>query len=765
MKKLLLSITITISVVLSAVSQSITISGIVTVDNEDAIGATLNTNTDQHAITEIDGSYRLEVNAGIIEIATEYIGSEPQIIRCIVSRDTTINFSLSSASNLIDAVTVTAKSEAAEKQTAAIAIESIEMAALQNTVRDLDDAVDQLSGVRVRTSGALGSKADISLNGLNGTAVRTYIDGLPMEFLYPNSSLGNLPMNNVKRIDVYKGVVPVEVGTDALGGGINVIPNYKTINSFSASYALGSFNTHQAGLNASKTLAEGVALFTNIAHIQSDNDYSMNAYIWEDRAIGKVKRFHDAYRMTAADLGVVVQDKSYANMIKVTLNYADYFKELQHGGLISNTAFGEIEYKGTNKNAYIDYRKQVHPRLNLRSTMAIADETILYIDSTANRYSWSGKVVGQSRRGEFSGLSDTKRVQKGLINRSTAAIQLGKGWRLVVSNMFARQSLTGRNEFLSEDRDILINEQVLLKNISGVELSKSMLGDKLTVSAAFKNYFFRQDAVDFRSFTPIQQEETTNGYYSSFKYELHSSTFLRGSFEQAWRIPNYEQFFGNGLNIVANPNLKPESSYNINLGIFTEHRLSDNVRLKLESNLFDRSQKDIIFLTPTIRSQYTNAEEVNSRGIEIEVGSTLFEKLQIAANMTLLRKIYTKIDDNNISSQFLEGTDFPNTPTKFGNLIIYYTLDGLLKAGHQLKLGSQYKYVDEFNFINVGQIRNDENWVPVQHRLNFNATYTIDTKYSISFQLNNVSNKELFDNFKIPRPGRSFNLKFSLLHF
>lgn len=36
-------------------------------------------------------------------------------------------------------------------------------------------------------------------------------------------SLANLPVNIIDRIEIYKGVVPASLGTDALGGAINII--------------------------------------------------------------------------------------------------------------------------------------------------------------------------------------------------------------------------------------------------------------------------------------------------------------------------------------------------------------------------------------------------------------------------------------------------------------------------------------------------------------------------------------------------------------
>ena len=47
------------------------------------------------------------------------------------------------------------------------------------------------------------------------------------------------------RIEVYKGVVPVGFGTDAIGGVVNIVTNKQPGKWFmDASYSYGSFNTH-----------------------------------------------------------------------------------------------------------------------------------------------------------------------------------------------------------------------------------------------------------------------------------------------------------------------------------------------------------------------------------------------------------------------------------------------------------------------------------------------------------------------------------------
>src|SRR5699024_12187845 len=108
-------------------------------------------------------------------------------------------------------------------QTCALPI--LDARALHNTTMDLSQALDQISGIKIRKSGGVGSNTSISLNGFSGRHIKFFLDGIPMEGYGPAFQMNNIPVNMAKRIEVYKGVVPIRFGSDALGGAINIVTN------------------------------------------------------------------------------------------------------------------------------------------------------------------------------------------------------------------------------------------------------------------------------------------------------------------------------------------------------------------------------------------------------------------------------------------------------------------------------------------------------------------------------------------------------------
>ena len=74
-------------------------------------------------------------------------------------------------------------------------------------------------------SGGVGSDLSLSVDGFSGKHIKIFIDGVPQEGVGAAFSLNNIPAGYADRIEVYRGVVPVGFGADALGGVVNIVTN------------------------------------------------------------------------------------------------------------------------------------------------------------------------------------------------------------------------------------------------------------------------------------------------------------------------------------------------------------------------------------------------------------------------------------------------------------------------------------------------------------------------------------------------------------
>ena len=664
----------------------------------------------------------------------------------------------------LDEVLVKTEKQTKVLETKPIAISSVEIKNVISQNVLITDVVDRLSGVRIRRSSSLGDNSDISINGMRGNAVRIYIDGLPMEFIYPNFDISTLPIGNLKRIDVYKGVLPVDVGTDALGGGINLITEQKSYNSLKASYNVGSFNTHLADVTLGLTNAKNYFINVSGAYNYSDNDYKMDAQIFEkNNKRERVRRFHDRYRMAFGSITVGTHSKPWADELKLTLNLSGGDKQLQNGARVTGFAFGEANYTAQNLSAILKYDKLFLGEKGLfTTTFNYSDQTLGYVDTTRNVYSWSGKIVGrQGTQGEYY-RANSETYIKSSVNRTSVSFKIATNHKLLFSNLYAKQKLTGI-DYLEENpaEDYLRVPQYLTKNVAGIQYEGLYL-NRLTFSTALKRFDYMLDGAENNTFQLVKKKGGIWGYNAALKYDITEGLFARASYEKGLLIPLFYQFVGNGADIIRNTDLLPESSDNLNLGFSLAKPINKLLNITSTVNGFYRNQHDIIFIGSGVIRRYDNADQVGTVGVEGDIALTYNNAFSLKTNVTFLRKTFTKVLV--ADSQFLVGTDFPNNPNFYANSEFSWQKSNLIKNDDRFRAYLFYNYIAAFNHITIGKENSQKNtpeaYVPVQHRLDAGFSYKFP-KRALTASLNvlNVFDAELFDNYLVPRGGINFNIK------
>src|SRR5690606_14529429 len=110
------------------------------------------------------------------------------------------------------------------------------------------------------------------LNGMSGNSVRIFIDGIPISTYGQSFNLNSIPPALIQRIEVYKGVTPIHLSEDALGGAINVVLKNGLQDSFNASLSGGSFNTWQGNFSGiTRNKNNGFTLQASSFYNFSDN--------------------------------------------------------------------------------------------------------------------------------------------------------------------------------------------------------------------------------------------------------------------------------------------------------------------------------------------------------------------------------------------------------------------------------------------------------------------------------------------------------------
>ncbi|MEE3225824.1 MAG: TonB-dependent receptor, partial [Bacteroidota bacterium] len=257
------------------------ITGKILDQNQEPIpGATvLIKNTTTGTLTADNGSYQLKSSQkGRFTLEASFMGFKTfsKAIELTGNTQLTLNITLEEATNALDEVTVTGKSVVQQVRDKAFNVSVVDTKKLSNTTLDLGHALDKVSGVRVRENGGVGSQMNFSINGFRGRQIKFFLDGIPMENFGSAFQLNNIPVNLADRIEVYKGVVPIGLGADALGGAVNIVTNSYTQNHLEASYSYGSFNTHRSTVNAIYVSDSGFTAQVNAFQNYSDNTYKVD---------------------------------------------------------------------------------------------------------------------------------------------------------------------------------------------------------------------------------------------------------------------------------------------------------------------------------------------------------------------------------------------------------------------------------------------------------------------------------------------------------
>ncbi|WP_234572468.1 TonB-dependent receptor [Rhodohalobacter sp. 614A] len=747
-------------------------------------------------ITDQNGEYSITgLETGDYTIVASSVGYQTQKKSVTVRRneETVVNFTLIEEISALGDITVSAESDATRRSREPITITAIDAASLNTQAIGAEDILKRATGVLVRQEGGLGSRSSINLNGLTGNAVRVYYDGIPIDLYGEGIQLNNLPVNSIERVEVYKGVMPITVGTDALGGGINIIPKTFGYNFLQASYEYGSFNTHRATIAGRKEVGENISLSGNMFLNHSDNTYGMenipnqtirifendfgrmDTTVVENRT--DVKRFNSQHTSAYFEGGFSVSNQSWADELTLSTAYSTRYDEFQHGQRVTKRPAGEAHKDVQSFIERIRYRKAFGSQIQVEYFGMVSLTKSMVDDSTSNLYDWNGDImpITNNRGAEIlSRPSLRDGDQTGTAHRLTFQIDLHPRHSVALSNFFGYSRIEGKDpvgnrlNLAGEMLDPNTIPSHYKRNISGAELQSLWLkNDRLTTTVFYKNYYYNARSIDINQVSstiiPIRENNSLDhGYGMAVKMDIHSNLFVRSSFERTIRMPDETEIYGDFLSIVPNYTILPERSQNLNIGLFYQKEYSGGRFYSVDVNGFLRRQENLVRLRPRgfgEESQYMNEDEVSARGLELAVKSNPVQNLSVQANVT-----YQKIEltsANTVQEESFVGVQVPNIPDFFFNTSWAYRFTELFRNQGFLELFWNYYFVDQFSITYVPDKSNAnrENLVPTQHQHNFGITYAPRQSLSFSFQANNVFDNTVYDNYRVPKPGLNASLK------
>lgn len=664
----------------------------------------------------------------------------------------------------------------------------IDTKAASTQATSLTDLMNRSTGVRIRQNGGLGSQPEISINGFQGRAIKYFKDGIPLNYLGEGYNIASLPLEALERIEVYKGVLPVSLGADALGGAVNLVTQRKNETNLNAFYEIGSFNTHRFGLmgtteSKNKKWFFGTELFLNY----SDNDYKAHVDVVNPETknieIVRLPMFHNAFRNYYGEVFVGVQHRPWADELRLSLAAFDLERQQQHPALMTD-AYGAILSTQRTIVPTLRYKKTFfNDRLSIDQFASYNDLQTQRIDTLRGTYNWYGNLtpkptVGESRLPSLSDIHEKQYTARtNVVYRMSPVSRVGFNYVFTDAHRSGTDPYGPRIE--GTNTDVLSLTSTYQKHVFGASLDNFWLESKLHNQAMAKFYVYKASGLQntwFSTDVSALDERLQTGNYWGFadalKYQLSAFSLVRTSIEFAYRLPERDELFGNNVFIVPNFEISPERSLNINWG----YQYNFQNKFIAEANGFYRKTKGLILLVPiqAPNAQYQNQENVKGYGFDLDVSYNFLKNFRINANASWQDLRLFGI--SSFQDEWKNNARLRNTPYFFANAGINSKYTSVLSPEDDLKVFLNYNFLREFyletipkqlepdGFLGLsGSAALNSNLViPNQHLLNVGFTYQLASRHvSLGAEIKNILNTDLFDYYRIPRPGRSFNLKLS----
>ena len=756
--------------------QVATVKGRITAGEEPVVGAVVQLKElKKYAVADAQGNFSLLVpyRKASYTFIIESMGYKTQEQTLIVAQPVVVlNVAMEEEITALTGITVEAITPIKQLEKSTYNVAAIDASKLTHLNSNAADMLAKASGVKVRETGGMGAESQINLNGFTGQHVRTFVDGVPISRA-SSFQIGNIPTELIDRIEIYKGVVPVTFGSDALGGAVNIVTRRSNAQYANLSYTFGSFNTHKSTLNVGAPLTDNIGIELNAYQNYSDNSYKvLTHYLDLTKGIYSkdkqwFKRFHDRYHNEVIIGKVNIFKEPWADKLSFSLNYNQEYKQIQNANLMQIVFGGKYQTSYTYSTG-IEYEKKNLLKGLSFSVVGRYDLTTTNVVDEENRiYSWDGSYRIKPTKGEAM-------YQNTVFEGKTAYVAahldywLSEKHFLQLTHTFSHYyRLTKSQLFTPFSSDADFMDRINQKNITGLSY-KYVPNDQWTVLAFGKYYAAKVTGpavVSGHGYLSVYKDHTerTNalGVGIGSSYEFSKELLAKLSYEKSYRLPNDRELFGDGdLEIGANQ-LRPEHSENLNVNLSWQPETNGHALLA-EGGFALRYIQDYIIrnVASTGAATSKNHGKVLTLGGDFTLRYFYQKTFSVGGNLSYMDMRNRERKNTNGADSVTYGDRVPNMPYLFGSADATYTFDSLLTQDDGLTLGYNLAYTHEF-FLSW-QSEGAKITVPTQLSHDLSLTYTAPrNKYTLSVEVKNFTDALLYDNYSLQKAGRAFYVKAS----
>ena len=178
----------------------------------------------------------------------------------------------------LDTVTVEAKRPDWESKLSPGTVTVIRPDDYKGEQKTLPELLKKVPGVHVREVNGKGQYTTVTVRGSTAAQVGVFLDGV-LSNLGGDAAvdISTIPVDNVERIEVYRGYIPTRFAGTFMGGVINIVTKKPTKANISAEVGKSSYGGTRAALEITNPLGSG-SLLIGINHDDSDQKFKYENY-------------------------------------------------------------------------------------------------------------------------------------------------------------------------------------------------------------------------------------------------------------------------------------------------------------------------------------------------------------------------------------------------------------------------------------------------------------------------------------------------------
>ncbi|MBF0431506.1 MAG: TonB-dependent receptor [Fibrobacteria bacterium] len=640
------------------------------------------------------------------------------------------------SSDTLELYTITVKQDGTRDEHAVK--DKIKLSEEERMHLSVDQMLLKTPGITTSKTGGIGGYLGVSLWGSSDNQVNIYVNGMPQNQAANGASfLSDIDPAQIEEIEVYKGMAPDFLEGSPIGGVINIITKQGQKGArLQADLGIGSFGRYKA--NAGVQL--GNSLLNTFFHAgwdQGENDYDYPFDNKLETESGSYKEAKDLDKLTFSH-----NQHQLFTLHSVTSMYLGKGHSFSLDGGFSGTdknfsIFGVDTAGGPSRqshklNTQLQYK---HKTVNKKNLLSLR----LYYNTIQEEYDDRGGDLGKGKDYDNDVFYTIGAV-------AWDRLQINHHLNIAVQGSYSIKMHQFTNMLNNTVYPMLYRYQGEGKLAPQYRFNEHhRLRLQAVASYVLEEYYegYRESAFGVK--LPTGVDHGLWSAYGEYGYTPIKNVETFVSVGNGYRLPTFNERFGDKGTIEGNPELLPEKSLNISTGV-----IYNLPWMSISTRYFLREGRNTITFRQnsqnTIKPENTDQTQVNGEEISVRVfKQKRFSSLINLTHQTAINKSVPPGDE------FRQYAFLPHIP-----VMQLYVSQDLFWKYFCFNVNAYYRGIT---------ISNPSGSANLYDQYNHNTTYQFQLNARLSYRVgklqgvagvDNITNESLEDYFTSPLPGRSY---------